>query len=682
MNPLPRLIPCLLLKDGLIVRASQFSIYQIIGSPLMSVRRFSQWNVDELVILNVSDSNEHDLRRDDMEFRYRDDTILGLLRQIADHSTMPLTFGGRIKSVDDMRAFLESGADKCLINTQAVETPEIISDAAKAFGSQCVVVGIDVKEHADGRREVYTHKGRHATGLDPVAWAKEAEQLGAGEIFLNSIDRDGMGTGYDLEIQRAVVEATKIPVVACGGVGKYEHFAQGLTEGHAHAVSAANIFHFHELSYIHAKHACMEKGVQMRATSVVSHWFPSEPDYDFEERDRRIADRLARAKAPLPDTTPASPKAVKWCTACVYPSISAAPSSYDENGVCMGCRAGHTRIDTTKEEWAERKEMFRELLEQYKSKDNSRPDCIIAVSGGKDSYFQTHVVKEMGYTPLLVTYNGNNYMDVGWRNLMRMREVFGVDHIIYGPNVDLLKKLNRLGLIVMGDMNWHSHVGIMTVPMRLGVQLGIPLVIWGEHGYQDLSGQFSAHDFVEFTYRQRLEHFARGYEWNYFVGLEGITKKDMQTWRYPSDEEIFTSGLRGSYLANYVKWDANEHVEIVRKKYGFEIAEEPFERTYRVMSNLDDMHENGMHDYLKYIKFGYGRCSDHVSKDIRARLITREEGIKRVQHYDHVKSSDLKRWLEYVGMSEDEFDRISDTFRDKRVWHRKDGAWVKQNLWD
>ena len=682
INPLPRLIPTLLLKDGLIVRATQFRTHQIIGAPLLTVRRLSQWNVDELIILNISEGEEQDLRRDDLQYRYDSSNVTALLRQIAQNSSMPVSFGGRIRSVEDVRELLESGADKCVINTQALVTPEIITAVAKRFGSQCLIVAIDVKEHADGRREVFSHKGTQPTGKDPVAWAQEAERLGAGEIFLNSIDRDGMSTGYDLETIRAVTAAVSIPVIACGGVGAYEDFARGILEGGAHAVSAANIFHYKELSYIHAKNACIAKGVGMRAASVGSRWTTQEPVYDLAERDARIAKRLEQAATPLPAATPRPAKAVRWCSNCVYPSISATPSAYDENGVCMGCRASVVRTATPQEAWVERGKLLKDLLHEYRSKDGSRPDCIIPVSGGKDSYFQAHVVREMGFKPLLVTYNGNNYLDVGWRNLMRMREAFKVDHIIYGPDVDLLKKLNRLGLIIMGDMNWHCHVGIMTMPMKIATQLGIPLVIWGEHGYADLCGQFSASDFVEFTYRTRLEHFARGYEWNYFVGLDGITAQDMQMYRYPSDQQIYDVGLRGIYLANYLSWDANDHIDLVRKKYGFEISETPFDRTYRTMSNLDDMHENGLHDYLKYVKFGYGRCSDHASKDIRAGLMTRERGVELVRHYDHVKPSDIARWTSYVGMSEDEFDRIADTYRDKRVWYRQDGAWNKDCMWD
>jgi hypothetical protein len=218
--------------------------------------------------------------------------------------------------------------------------------------------------------------------------------------------------------------------------------------------------------------------------------------------------------------------------------------------------------------------------------------------------------------------------------------------------------------------------------VRIAAQFKSPLVIWGEHGYLDLSGQFSMYDFPEMSYRDRLEHFARGYEWNYTVGQEGITAQDMIMYQYPSDQTIFDLDIRGIYIGNYVWWEANEHGKMVVEKYGFKISDEPFDRTYRRMSNLDDMHENGAHDYLKYIKFGYGRATDHVCKDIRAGLMSRDEGIELVRKYDHVKPRDLQRWLDYVSMTEEEFDRIADTFRDPRVWRRKNSEWVKDNIWD
>jgi len=377
-------------------------------------------------------------------------------------------------------------------------------------------------------------------------------------------------------------------------------------------------------------------------------------------------------------------KRMSYCTECVYPASSAAPLAFDKSGVCSGCRTAAQRVDVN---WEDRKKRFERLVEEYRSKDQLNYDCVIPVSGGKDSYFQIHIIKTIyGLNPLLVTYHGNNYTPAGMKNLVNMREVFGVDHIFFTPSIDVLKVMNRMGMRMMGDMNWHAHAGIFTYPIREAVQKNIPLMIWGEHGFMDLGGIHSYNDFVEFTYRYRHEHGLRGFEWYDFVEKskeygEKLTKQDLIPWMYPSDEEIDRIGVRGIYISNYFKWDANEHGPLMKEKYGFLEAEKPFERTYRRMSNLDDMHENGIHDYMKFVKFGYGRASDHVCKDVRAGFMTRDQGVEIVRKMDHVKSKDLYRWIDYVGWTEDEFDRVADTFRDPRVWWIQDGQWWKENLW-
>lgn len=670
-----RLIPCLLLKHGLLMRSEGFAVHQVIGNPIHTVMRYSNWNVDELILLDISDTDVQDLRRDDMEVHDIGSTAVDVLRAVARVCFMPLSFGGQIRTLEGIRERLSAGADKCVINTVALEDPDFVTSAARRFGAQAIVVSIDARRHADGGWEVFGSRGRRATGLTPAAWASEVERRGAGEIFLNSIDRDGSGQGYDTGLIRQVTEATTIPVIACGGVGRYEHFPAGIIQGGASAVSAANLFHFFELSYPLAKRVCVEAGVAMRAPRLDSPWFPREPRYASPEV--RVQPRGEREPRPADARS-----RVRWCTRCVYPSVSAAPMEFDPQGVCTGCRMAELKRQIPPDEWTHRRTLLKQLLERYRCRDGSRYDCVIPVSGGKDSYFQTHVItREFGLKPLLVTYNGNNYLDVGWRNLHRMKEAFDVDHVLYSPGVALLKKLNRLGFTIMGDMNWHAHVGITTLPVRAAVQAGVPLLIWGEHGYLDLCGQFSMNDFPEMNYRDRLEHFARGYEWNYMVGLDGITAQDMIPYQYPTDRELFDVDVRGIYLGNYLYWEANEHGPLVQERYRFETSPEPFDRTYRRMSNLDDMHENGVHDYLKYVKFGYGRCTDHVCKDIRAGLMTREEGIELVRKMDHVKPRDLARWLRYVDMTEDEFDRIADTFRDPRVWRRERGEWVKDDLW-
>lgn len=371
-----------------------------------------------------------------------------------------------------------------------------------------------------------------------------------------------------------------------------------------------------------------------------------------------------------------------YCTRCVYPA-HAVNAILDDDGVCSACHMADEMHKLDDAFWAKRRERFEQLIETYRNKSGSNYDCIIAVSGGKDSYWQAHVIKKMyGLNPLLVTYHGNNYLPEGQANLDRMRDVLGLDHIVYGPSVDTLRKLNRIGFTLMGDMNWHAHAGIKTVPMRLAVQLNVPIVVWGEITWT-VAGMFSPQDYAEYNKRTVMEHDMRGYTIDDMIKADpSLSRRDLIWLQYPTDEEIARVGVRGIYIGNFFKWDPNQHSKLMKELYQFEYARQPFERTYRMMSNLDDMHENGLHDYMKFIKLGYGRASDHASKDIRDGYMTRDQGVEMVRKYDHVKPRrDLARWLEYVGMSEQEFDRIADGFRNPRVWSIKKGEWYKDNVW-
>lgn len=375
---------------------------------------------------------------------------------------------------------------------------------------------------------------------------------------------------------------------------------------------------------------------------------------------------------------------MRWCKRCVYPQ-AAVNLSLDEEGVCSSCRTFEAFDKLTPDFWDQRRKRFERVLEEALRNRKGNYDVLVPVSGGKDSYYQTHVVcKEYGLKALLVTYHGNNYLPVGDYNRDRMRQVFDVDHMVVSPSADVLRRLNRLCFRKMGDMNWHAHCGIYTTPIQVAVRYEVPLIIWGEIAW-DISGMYDPDDFVEFSARVRHEHSLRGFEWYDMVGdpEEKLTEKDMLWAKYPTDEEILKVGVRGLYIGNYFKWDPNAHTKLVESEYGWKSAREPFERTYRLMSNLDDRYENGIHDLLKFIKFGYGRASDHVSKDIRTGYMTREKGIELVRKHDHVVSEDLYYWLDYVGMREEEFWRIANRFRDKRVWRQNQaGEWEKDNIWD
>jgi cyclase len=257
-----RLIPVLLLQNGLLVRSESFKIHQVIGNPIHEVERFNHWSVDELIYIDISQDASYDLRRDDQKVRGLADP-LAILDAVSKTCFMPLTWGGRIRSVEDMRERISRGADKITLNASAVRTPDLITQGARVFGSQAIVVSIDSKLHPDGAREVFIDGGKTGTGLNPADWAREVERLGAGEIFLQSIDRDGTGEGYDLELIRSVASVTNIPIIACSGVGRYEHYVEGIKAG-ASAVAAANIWHFKELSDRGGKRALVKGGIDIR----------------------------------------------------------------------------------------------------------------------------------------------------------------------------------------------------------------------------------------------------------------------------------------------------------------------------------------------------------------------------------------------------------------------------------
>jgi N-acetyl sugar amidotransferase len=376
-------------------------------------------------------------------------------------------------------------------------------------------------------------------------------------------------------------------------------------------------------------------------------------------------------------------KKMQYCQKCVYP-ISAVNLSISDDGICSSCKVFEKFSNISEIDWNLRKNKFDIIINDIRKKNNSDYDCVIGVSGGKDSYYQTHIIaKEYGLKPLLVTYHGNNFLPEGDYNRDKMKEIFNADHLVWGPSVDILKKLNRIAFKKMGDMNWQNHCGIFTVPIIIAVRFKIPFVIWGEVPW-DISGMYAPEDFVEFSARARLEHGLRGYEYNDFINnslLDKISEKDMVWAKYPTDKEILDANVRGLYIGNFFKWDPNQHVKLVENNYGWKRAQKPFQRTYRDFSNLDDRYENGIHDLLKFIKFGYGRCSDHVSKDIRSGYMTREEGIKLVKKYDHIVSDDLEHWLNYVNMKKEEFWNIANKFRDASVWWVENNRWYKDNIW-
>jgi len=247
-----RIIPCLDVHAGRVVKGVNFVRLRDAGDPVETARRYDEQGADEIAFLDITASS--DAR----------DTIVEVIERVADQVFIPLTVGGGVREVEDVRKLLNAGADKVSINTAAVEKPELVERAASRFGSQAIVVAIDARAKAGGGWEVYTHGGRKARGLDVVEWAREMARRGAGEILLTSMDRDGTKSGFDLALTRAVCDAVTVPVIASGGVGRVEHLAEGIEEGHADAVLAASVFHFGEIAIPEAKRFLAARGIEMR----------------------------------------------------------------------------------------------------------------------------------------------------------------------------------------------------------------------------------------------------------------------------------------------------------------------------------------------------------------------------------------------------------------------------------
>ncbi|MBN2452650.1 MAG: imidazole glycerol phosphate synthase subunit HisF [Candidatus Omnitrophica bacterium] len=256
-----RLIPVLFLKNGLIVRSETFSYHQNLGNPLDEVKRYNDWNVDELIYVDISREKYYDLRRDDLRVTGKNN-ILDIIREISKVCFAPLTFGGGIRTLEDIRERIRRGADKVTINTAAIEDPSFITRSAREFGSQCIVVSIDYR-YMNGAPKVYKG-GAEETDLDPVAWAVEAEKRGAGEIFLNAIDRDGMANGYDVGMIGKAAKSVTIPVIACGGAGTFRDLIDVARNTTVSAVAAGNIFHFTEMAYPRAKDNMIRNGIGVR----------------------------------------------------------------------------------------------------------------------------------------------------------------------------------------------------------------------------------------------------------------------------------------------------------------------------------------------------------------------------------------------------------------------------------
>ena len=369
---------------------------------------------------------------------------------------------------------------------------------------------------------------------------------------------------------------------------------------------------------------------------------------------------------------------LRFCKKCLYPETKP-DLSFDEFGVCSACLAAESKDSNI--DWESRKNDFFEIVNKFKLPDGKLGwDCLIPVSGGKDSTYQAWFMKEVaGMNPLCVCFETTMVTEIGQRNLDNLSKM-GLDVIHFKKNSQAYKKMVLHGFKTVGDEMWPNHIGIFTIPIMFAVKFGIPLVVWGENSQQEYGGPDLESVEKRILDRRWLEEFGGllGHRIQDMVGVDGLTEKELSPYFYPSDAEIERVGVTGIFLGSYFFWDAKKQLEIVRK-HGFTVKEDgPLEGTYTNYENLD---ENlvGLHDYLKYVKYGFGRASDHVGIDIRNKRISRDEGIELVKKYDgKYPKFAISKFVEYSGLSKAEIDAVIDSFTNSLLFAQdEDGVFLR-----
>ena len=351
---------------------------------------------------------------------------------------------------------------------------------------------------------------------------------------------------------------------------------------------------------------------------------------------------------------------LKFCKTCLFPE-SKPDLLFDDEGICSACNASKNKdlgID-----WKKRENDFFQIINKYK-REGAGYDCLIPVSGGKDSTYQAYFMKEVcGLNPLCVCFETTTPTEIGNRNLDNISKL-GIDVIHFKKNYNAYKTMVIEGFKRVGDEMWPNHIGIFTIPVMFAVKLNIPLIIWGENPQMEYGGPDLDSINSHILNRRWLEEFGGllGNRIEDMIGVNGLTRKQLTPYFYPPDEEINRVGVVGLFLGSYFFWDAKKQLKIILEK-GFSIKEDgPVEGTYTNYENLDEkMH--GLHDYLKYVKYGFGRATDHASIDIRNKRITREQGLELVKKYDgKYPHLSIQTFIEYSNMSKSEIDEIIDSF--------------------
>ncbi|KAB2952940.1 N-acetyl sugar amidotransferase [Heliorestis acidaminivorans] len=358
---------------------------------------------------------------------------------------------------------------------------------------------------------------------------------------------------------------------------------------------------------------------------------------------------------------------LKYCNCCVMPNTK--PDLYlDEEGICNACRSYERRKEIN---WVERKQELLALLEKYRSKDGTNWDCIVPVSGGKDSTYQVVRMLQLGMNPLCVTSTTCHLSDIGRKNIENIKRL-GVDYVEFTPNPIIRAKLNRIGLEQVGDISWPEHVGIFTIPVRAAVQYGVKLIVWGENSQNEYGGPAAASE-NHVLNRRWLEEFGGllGLRVTDLIGQDGIERRHLIPYTYPTDDELARVGVTGIFLGYYIPWDGYSNA-LLSQAHGFTTYDRTVEGSIVNYENLDN-HQTGIHDYFKFLKFGFGRASDIASLHIRRERITRQDGIELIKIHDGkfpwtYLGKNIEEILKPLDISLEKFIKICDKFTNKKIF--------------
>lgn len=368
---------------------------------------------------------------------------------------------------------------------------------------------------------------------------------------------------------------------------------------------------------------------------------------------------------------------LRYCTRCVMPDTK--PDLHlDAQGVCNACRSyeGRAEID-----WEARAKELPAILEKYRHRDGSNWDCIVPVSGGKDSTYQVVRMLQLGLNPLCVTATTCDLTEIGRQNIKNLKNL-GVDYIEVSPNPRIRTKLNRIGLTTVGDISWPEHVGIFTIPVKAAVQFNVPLIVWGENSQHEYGGPAAAAE-NNVLNRRWLEEFGGllGLRVSDLIGRDGIEAKHLIAYTYPTDDELERVGVTGLFLGYYLPWDGLANA-LIAQASGFVSYQKTVEGSMVNYENLDN-HQTGIHDYFKYLKFGFGRATDLACMHVRRGRLTRTDALEIVSRLDgkfpwEYLGKSLKDILEPLELSVDEFIRICDKFTNRKIFERdSSGTLVK-----